>query len=296
MARLVDNIFASLQASLVVTAQSVGLVIVPTNWSRTDYKGLALYVIAVAQAVFEQLYDAFVVDVEAIALRLPPQTPLWFQYQMINVFEYDATAVPIVVLDESTDFVPQYPNPNDNYKIVDYCSVVNGIFGSVAVKIAGSGPSQITGSALAAAQEYINTVASPGINYAVTSGISDKLFMQLDVYYNGLYAAIIKNSVTDAINGYLQSIPFNGILVLSKIESAILAVPGVTDMVFVNVQTRQNSTTVMLGTNLVLNNLVLLRNWQTQAGYIILENTSGYTLSDARALTPSLLNLNLVSN
>lgn len=296
MARQVNTILAAMQTALVSAASLVGLTIVPTNWSKTDYKSLILYIQAAAQAVQEQLYDSFTTDVENIALVLPPQSSPWFQNQMINVFEYDATAVPVVQLDETTSFVPIYPNPNPTFNIIKYCSVIPGIFGSVGIKIAGAGPSQITGTALAAAQQFINTAGSPGIRYSVTSGISDKLYMQLDVYYNALFAAVIQTNVISAINLYLQSIPFNGVVTVSKLQEAILSVDGVLDCVLINAQARANSTTVLMGTNLVINSLEVSRNWQTQAGYIIPESTTGYTLTDFRVGSSGPLNLNLISN
>lgn len=297
MARTIDNILSTLEASLITLAASVGLTVVPSNWSETDYKLLFLNIIATAMAIQEQLFDAHQSAIEAVALVLPPQTFPWFQNQMLNVFEYDASAVPIVQLDTTTSFVPIYPSPNPNFNIIKFCTVKGAGNGIVNIKIAGAGPSQISSTPLAAAQSFAYQIGTPGIVYNVISSNSDKLFMQLDVYYNGLYSNVIQKNVIDAINNYLATIPFDGKVVLSNLLVAIKSVTGVRDCVFINIQARADSTTVGMGTYLVQNKYENQKDWDTVAGYIIPENTAGanWRLTDYRVGSSGALNLNLIS-
>lgn len=292
MARTINQIYDSLIAGFQSAASAVGITINPNNWSRLDYKRLFLNVTAEAHAIQEQLHDSLVDDVEAIALTLPPQTPAWFQHMMLDVFEYDLIAVPIVQL--SPNLVPYYPVPNPNFRIIKYCSVVPGVFGTTVIKIAGNGPSQITSPALDAAQAFVNIVGVPGIQYSVESKISDKLFIQVDVYYSGLYSAVIGANVTAAINNYLQSIPFNGIVKTTDLLIAMKSVTGVIDVVFYNLQARDDSSTFGTGTDLILNYTTIHKDFQTVAGYIIPETTIGKTLTDYRDLSLTSRNLNLI--
>lgn len=312
MARSVTTIYNTAVAQYVANAASAGIAINPSGWSMYNYQRLIFWTMAFCQSLLEQIQDAFKSDIQAIQKVMPPQTPGWFQNQVINVFEYDATAVPIVQLDETTNFVPYYPAPNNNFNIVKYCSVTPGPLGSTLIKVAGAGPSQlpsipITSAPIPALQTFVNTVGVPGLTYRVTSDPADKLFMQIDVFYNGLYSAIISANVIAAINAYLAGIPFDGNVTLSDLEGAIKAVPGVIDIMWGAVQARADITTVGFGTNMVTatyngdgsvaTNTQIQRTWPTVAGYIIPESTTGSTwqLTDPRAGYPGTNNLNFIA-
>ena len=118
-----------------------------------------------------------------------------------------------------------------------------------------------------------------------------------------------------------NGIPFNGVLTLSNLEAAIKAVPGVTDIMwgtviagpsafsagtFGDLYADRSTTSSLLvsatyGTgssglaNIIMSNTQKLRNWQTEAGYIIPKSTPGYTLTDFRSGTSGALNLNLIA-
>jgi hypothetical protein len=298
MARSISQIRDLLIQGLKDRAALVGITINPTNWSEHDYKLLLLDTVATAGGINEQIHDSAILDIEDNIKVIAPQTPQWFKNLMLNMFEYNSVTVPIIQFDALT-FTPYYINPNPANRIIKYCSVVPGVFGTTLIKIASetaSLPSQITGLPLSAAQTFINTLAIPGINYVVDSRNSDKLFMQLDVYYNGLYSAIIEANVIAAIENYLKSIPFDGYVSLSFLKLAILNVSGVTDCVINNMQARADVTSVGAGTNLVLNNLEVQRNFSTIAGYIVLEDTAGanWRLSDFRVGSAGIKNLNLI--
>lgn len=298
MARTINNIQSGIIAALVSLAAAAGLTIIPAEWSDYDYRQLLTYVMAQATASLEQLFDAFKIDVEAQVAVAAPQTGPWYQNIMLNLFEYDATAVPIVQLDTTTDFAPYYPDPNPAYRIIKYCSATSAALGTNAVKIAkqvSGAPAALSSPELDAAQSFLNTIAGPGIVNNAVSLNADNLFMQMDVYYRGLYAAVIQTDVIAAINAYLATIPFNGVVILTDLLEAIKAVPGVTDMVWNNVQARADLTAFGAGTNLVSLNTVVQKQWSTVAGYIIPETTSGFTLTDARVSDPSINNLNLIA-
>lgn len=305
MARSSEVIAGFLRDALVAAAATIGIVINPNNWSVTDYKRLFIEIFASSQNIQEQLYDSFVEDVEAIALVAPPQNAPWIQDKMLNLFEYNAITVPIVQFDTTT-FAPYYPNPNTNNRIIKYCSVKATSFGVTLIKVASqtsSLPSQISATPLSAIQTFANLIGVPGIIYNVVSEAADRLFLQLDVYYNGLYSAVIEANVIAAINAYLayvSTVQFDGEITLTDLEGRIRAVAGVNDVVLYNVQARANGTTVGTGTNLILNNLELQRNWSTVAGYIIPEDAIsgtlvwGWKLTEFRFGFPTIKNLNLI--
>lgn len=301
MARSSSQIIQSIQNVLVSLASSIGITIMPSNWSKSDYKALTINAIGDGSSILEQNFDAFTQNSEDTISSRPPQTGNWLQNQMLNVFQYNLTDPQYPVV-EAPDFIVKFPAVNPNYQIIKYCSVQKGYFGSTLIKVAASTnnlPSDLgaidSGAALAAAVSFANTICAPGLSYVVTSGAADRIFMQLNVWFKGVYSGVIKTNITNAINSYLGNIPFDGIFKLSALESAILSVAGVTDVTFDNVQCRANATSFGSGTNIVLNGTEVNRNYSMSAGYMILEDTTGKTLSDYRVGSSGILNLNLIS-
>ncbi len=311
MARTSSQIRIAFINSLIQAAANIGIVINPNDWrfipgslSETDYKLLLLNMNVDAQSFEEQLNDAFIVDVENLIAVIPPQTGLWFQYQILSIFQFNITTTQVPIIDESnppSSLVPHFDPVIEAYKVVKYCSVQFLSDGRCQIKVAAQVsnlPVDLdTGAgvgALAAVQSFVNTVAAPGISYVVTSGNSDKVFHQIDVYYQGVYSAVIFANVSLAITNYYNSIPFNGVVKLSGLESAILAVAGVNDVVFNNIQARKDSASFGTGVDLVLDNDELNRIYQTIAGYAQVETTAGKTLSDFRVGSSGILNLNCI--
>jgi hypothetical protein len=293
MARSVNTIQAAIIADLVTRAAAVGVTITPSEWSAYDFRQLITFVVAVAIATLEQLFDLFTTDINDLVAVAAPQTGAWFQNQMLNVFQANATTPQVVQLNTTT-FAPYYPTVVDAYKVIKYCAVVPGNFGTTLIKVAG----QVSGlpidldtatfaGCLDTAQSFVNTIGFRGITYTVSSGNSDLLYLACTIYYKGQYAAVIQSTVVASIQAYLSAIPFNGAVTLSDLEVAIKAVAGVNDVVFTNVSARADATSFGDSTKLVIGvdgssptgNLIL-RKWDTVAGYIQGETISGKTLND----------------
>ena len=332
MARQINAILNSLIANLVAYAASIGITInpndcvfVPGNLSETDYKLLLLNTVANGLGYEEQLNDAFNTQQEALIAQAPPQIGAWLQYQMLNIFQWnsDTPQIPSIT---PPNFAPVFNPVIPAYKVIGFCSTSSNNAGTVLIKVAansGGLPADLdttvgTG-ALASAIAFANEIAAPGITYFVSSGNSDWLFMQLDVYYQGAYSSTIFNSVQTAITNFLNSLALsafgvNGVCVvkLSALENAILSVTGVLDVEFVNVAGRPDYNNVdpllsTFGTGLqqflVQSETEIQRSYTPTAGYIQLENgeSSGTPspvpnskLSDYRAGSSTILNLNCI--
>jgi hypothetical protein len=328
MARSVSQIYSSLCDFLVAAGASVGVAITPSLWSQTDYKRLTLSAISDGIGFEEQLNDAFISEVEGIVLTNPPQNQAWFRQKMFE-FQFNSTTpqIPQITLDVYTNdrtgnkisILAIIWNLNVNYQIIKYCTVKYGV-SNCLIKVAAQSnnlpvdlETAYPGS-LAAVKSFINMVASPGITYVVTSGISDWLFLQVDVYYKGSYSATIFNDVSSAITTFLNGISYDGLFKLSSLETAILNVTGVDDLEFINVALRPDynsfdgGVTSTFGTSLqqylVSSTDQLGRNYNPASGYIAVENgTSTGTpspvpnsqLGDFRVGSSGILNLNCIA-
>lgn len=273
MARTYQTILNSLKASYATLAAAVGITANPSLWSKTDQKSLILSSLATQQAIEEQLYDSFTSNIETKIQVVAPQTGLYLQDKLLNLFEYNAVAVPIVQLD-TVLFFPYYPNPNASFNVIKFCSVRRANFGTVNVLIAGGvigTPVSLSGAIVSAAQAFINIITFDGINYVVNSFDCDWLdILGITVYFNGLYSAVILGTINMAIQVYLAGIPFDGSIYLDDLLMAIRNVVGVNRVIFNNIQTRKNTDTYGSGNNLVLNNNWVSDNYKTYAGYISL--------------------------
>jgi len=285
MATSKATILQRLKDYMKLKGADVGITITPDNWSRTDYKSLQFEAIAEEGAIQEQLYDQFTIDQELIAQRASPQTAQWFQWQMLNLFEYDATDVPIVQL-KLPELYPYYTSPNPNYRIITFCSVVKGVAGTTLIKVAkGTTPTVLTSPELSSAQSFVNIIGIDGLNYNVVSYLADRLYIDAEIFYNGLYSAVISDTVIAAITTFLASIPFNGSVELGSLLAAIRSVEGVNRVVFNNIQARADSTAYGSGTNMVQTKAWIQDVWPTYAGYIIPEDTVTHTLADSLTFT-----------
>lgn len=273
MARTIDQIQQEIIAQKEATPELSGL-----SGSRRAMWRLWTRVIATIQATAEQLADVFKSDIEKQLAKGAPSTPLWIQDQVFK-FQYDAINPQVLVMD---NFAPSYATVDETLRIVTRCSVKADFSNVVNVKVAKSDiPEPLDNSEKSALQYYVTMIGTAGINYLVSSSESDKLYVEADIYYRGQYSAIISDTVKTAISSFLSSIPFDGTLLLSDLEIAIKSVAGVKDVVLKNVYARKDITLFASATKLIENNTIILRGWDTIAGYIVAETTSGQTLDDS---------------
>jgi hypothetical protein len=129
-------------------------------------------------------------------------------------------------------------------RIVTHAATVS-LFVGLRLKVAKSGNAglePLSPSQLAAFTDYwSNTtigIKPAGINLIITSGIADLLKMSIRVVRNPQVLAADGSSlsqptvfsVIDAINNYIQFLPFNNELKVTKLEDAIQSVEGVLDV------------------------------------------------------------------
>lgn len=226
-------------------------------------------------------WDNFQLELEAIIAAAPVGTDQWLRQMVLN-FQYDALNPQIIQI---VNFAVGY-NPVDATKrIITRASVITAPNSLVSIKVAKQEPPiALSSTEIASLKGMLSQIVFAGTQYNVVSLNSDKLYCGCNVYYNGQYSAVIQASVEAGINAFLAAIPFNGILKLSSLETSILNVTGVNDVVFTNVATRADTSTQYL--YLVQNSTELQNQDGLFAGYIIPETNSGSTLADTITYSP----------
>jgi hypothetical protein len=285
MARSINTIQQSIIDSLVTNMQTIGVAIDPTTWSKRNIMRLWTFIVAAAIGYLEQLIDAFKSSVEATAAKAIPATPAWIQAQILK-FQYDAVTPQVVQL---VNLVPQYPIVDPTKQIVTRCSVKTDLSYIVKIKVAKQNPPIALASAEKdALQSYMNTIGIAGVAYAIISESADQIYIAANIYFKGQYSTVIQANVIGAINNFLSTfnnINFDGTIKMSDIEGVIRNVEGVNDVVLIQVRVRRDSDTFDTGSDLIANQQIISRFWNSFAGYLISETTTGKTLTDSLTFT-----------
>jgi hypothetical protein len=281
MARTVQECNDYIVTNLVTEFAAVGITIDPNLWSKRNLLRNICYTFAIAQSLFEQLADISIAAMQDIQTKSAAATKAWIQDKMFK-FQYSATTPQYV---QMVNGIPQYPVVNDTLKIITACSVATSVTQTVNIKVAKGDPlSALAAGELTAAQDYIDTIGTAGINYVVLSDDADKLYIEANIYYRGSYAAVIQANVIDAIDAYLLNLSrtdFNGYIYVADLVKMIDNIEGVNDVELVNVKARYDSQSFGAGIDLVTAGDVVQRRYLAGAGYLIQEDTVGYTFADS---------------
>ena len=273
MARTIEQI----QSAIITDIQATPELAEANSTSKRAIWRLFAYVQASAILLLEQIIDTFITANELKISQAIPATASWLNSKVLE-FQYSATNPQIVQL---VDFVPVYPVVDKSLRLITRCSVVTTLSSQVIIKVAKNEPPvALTSTELSSLQSYINQIGVIGVNYSTQSLTSDKLYIDAEVYFDGQYSTVIQARVISAINTFLSTLSFNGILKVSDIELAIRGVVGVSDVLLKNVKMRSDVTPFTGGTFLIQNNTVISRIFPTISGYIVGETTTGNTFTD----------------
>ena len=263
--------------------------------SQSSLWNLWAYITAVAINLHEQLWDIFQSEIETIAASAAPGTPQWLRDKTLK-FQYSATNPQILQL---IDFVPQYAVVDSSLRLVTQCSVKLEGNRTVLLKVA-KGTDTLTplgietippntldnNPEINALKTYIENIKFAGTAIQVISLQADRLQVYADVYYDGQYVLdTVKDNVKTAIATYLKNLPFDGQVSNTKLIDAIQSVQGVLDVQLQRLSARVFAQAASTPTDLIKNYAVLSRQYATEAGYIIPEDTTGYTLDDTLNVT-----------
>jgi hypothetical protein len=216
-----------------------------TSTSKVAIWRLFLWIVAVAIWAHETLFDRYEAKIIDLKYKLITHTPLWWQQRALEFqFGYTLTW-------NGAQFV--YTTIDEVAKIVKRSAVVvsQGVVRIKVAKLDGGGlPVPLSGPELTAFTAFANEQAPAGINVIVISADADLLKLGYLVYYDPLVLAPDGSLLTspavfpveDAINGYIQNLPFNGVLNLTALTDAIQQALGVVDPVIQSAQAKYGLT------------------------------------------------------
>ncbi len=226
MARTITEI----QNQIIAAKVADGTLSSLSSTSQTAVWRLWTYVQAVGIQVHETLFDAHKAEVLAIIATQKPHTLQWY-VTMAKAFQYGDTLPP------DTDTYNPVRAAGDPAFVVSFADAVE-LTNLVRVKAAAGTVGSLTalsGPELTALTSYMGRVKDAGVRLQVTSGNADNLQLKLAVYYDPLVLDATgarldgteATPVTDAINQFLDNLPFNGRFIFNQMMDAVLAVDGV---------------------------------------------------------------------
>jgi hypothetical protein len=256
------------------------------NPSQTSVFGLEKDVVSQVTSLHETLWDELVLDLESQIAAGAPATPAWIQDRVLK-FQYSATNPQVLQL---INFAPTYPTIDEALRIVTRCSVKTDLNKLVKVKVAKSDPpvplALLEYSSLSG---YLNNILPAGVTFSLINLVSDKLYILAEVFYLGEYTSTIKDNVEAALNNYLATIPFDGLVRVAEIEDAIQAVSGVKDIRIDIIKARADATVLASATTIFSSVTsapgVNARIWDTISGVIVGETTALNTFADTITYT-----------
>jgi hypothetical protein len=187
------------------------------------------YIVAVCMWTLENLFDAHKDEVTGIIATQKPHTLQWY-VMMAKLFQYGVT-----LPDDSDTY--STPSADPTIVIVQYAAAVE-LSNLVRIKVAKQSGAALAGLStgeLTAFAAYMNRIKDAGVRLQPTSGDPDSLQLIVAVYYDPL---VLTNTgsrldgtaatpVLDAINSFLNNLPFNGLFVLNNLIIALQAIDGV---------------------------------------------------------------------
>ena len=213
------------------------------TFSAVSLESIWFSIVASAIYVLESLFDAFREDVDnkiagAVVASIPWYHKIALQFQYGDSLVYD---------EKTQGFV--YPVIDTTKQLVKFAAcrdVGGGVYVLVAGADADGNPVALSSAVLTAFESYLRECKPAGVLLTVHSYNPDLVRVAMTVQYdpqiltaNGeLITDPSVKPVEDAVNGYLHSIVYGGVLNKTKLVDAVQAARGVLDVVLDSVSVK----------------------------------------------------------
>ena len=248
-----------------------------TNTSKFSVWYMFTYIFAVATSLLEQIFELLQRDVNKVASTIPPNTFLYLQDKILNLFQYSSTKTQIIKLQtdatQSNYLQPYYDVTDKTLNIVSQVSLNNSftIPGTLIVKAIGSNRTNLSTDQVNSLIYFLNVIGVPGITYIVNSNSPDTINGGITINYNKNYLnSQIQALFNSFFDNYVSNISFNGNFILTDFMRQLQSNDWVNDFVINNLNVFSNGDQTKT-TNLVISNTVI-----GTGDFLQNDNTSGY--------------------
>jgi hypothetical protein len=200
-----------------------------TTFSTISFESILLYILSFLASTIELLQDAHASDVTAIIAEQKPHTKNWYKNKALAYMHGYNLVDDTDVYDVSLLTAAQISTA----KVVKYAAVVEQS-NIVYIKVAGAGLQPLTDDHEAGLVAYFKEIKDAGVKLEIVNLPADYFKASLVIYYDpmilnstGINAITATESVRDAVNAFIASLPFNGEYRNTALIDALQAVPGV---------------------------------------------------------------------
>lgn len=238
---------------------------------------LMLFVQAVGIKALEEIFDLLTVEIQATADAGINATIPWY-VEEAKKFQFGDTLVFVTNPGETNGkFV--YLAEDESKQIVEFAAAID-IDGLVRVKVAkddgGGDPIKLSVAELAAFGDYLKEFRVAGVTTSAVSLDGDDLRVDYKIVYDAqvmaadgsLLSAPGTFPVEDAINTFVKSLPFNGVLNETALTDSIQLATGVIDPISNGLEARSGANPFA----------PIVDNYDSAAGYLVWDE-AGSTLT-----------------
>lgn len=233
---------------------------------------LFAYIIAAVMYLFEGIYLSFQSEINSILATSTVGLELWW-FEVVKAYQ-DGDALQILTSPVGVKYIGyativEETDPKRIIKFVSFETLNKVGYIKVAKSNAGL-PEPLTPDELARFKTYVDRRQPFGCSIVATSDNADLLLYDIEVYYDGLLLpATVEASVNAAVNNYLINLEFGGKVEVIRLIDAIQSGEGVKDVLINSLQAKPDGGFYV----------DVVRNYQTTAGYVSLDNDSLLTLT-----------------
>lgn len=246
MARTTQEIYEEMVAEKERRTELAGL----TSPSNTAVWRLMLYIVAYAAGVLERLWDVYSAEVDARIDAIMPHRPKWYVDKVLE-FMSDTTLVPDT---DQYDTSGMTDEEIASAKVVKHATANESESASILViKVAGEKDGRrcpLPTEVETQLRSYIEEIKDAGVRYSLVNQEADTFNCTVDIYYDPMkLPSTVETDCRNAIEEYIENLPFNGEYTNMALVDRLQAVDGVK----IAELTSSSSSAVTMGTTVSIN-------------------------------------------
>ena len=198
------------------------------KFSVVSVENLLFYIVAVCSWVVESLIDAHKSEVDAALEALTPHRAKWYRDKVLAFMKGKPLARESDIYDTSEMTASEI----EAAKVVKYAAVSeNAQTSIVTIKVAGETDgrrSALDATTQRQLENYLREVKDAGVRFSLVNESADRFKCALSICYDGmLEATSVAKSVLEAVQDYVENLPFNGVYSNMALVDAVQQVEGV---------------------------------------------------------------------
>jgi len=202
------------------------------QFSKVSLESILFYVVSVAIWSLEVLFDTHRTEVRSLIDSSKPHRLKWYVNKTLS-FQYGRALVTDSDVYDNTDVTDEQI---ESERVVKYAAAVE-VAGRIVIKVAGEANGErdkLTAEQESALVAFLKEVKDAGVKIDLINKAANSFKATIDIYYdpmvlNASLSSLANggNPVKDAIENFIQNLPFNGEYRNSALVDRLQNVPGV---------------------------------------------------------------------